>query len=34
MLLAADTLGHTQNGNNNAYCQDSEISWLKWDLDK
>jgi len=33
MLLAADTLGHTQNGNNNAYCQDGEISWLKWNLD-
>jgi len=25
-------IGHTQNGNNNAYCQDNEISWLKWDL--
>jgi glycogen operon protein len=32
MLLAGDELGHTQNGNNNAYCQDNEISWLDWDL--
>jgi len=31
MLLAGDEIGHTQNGNNNAYCQDSEISWLDWD---
>jgi glycogen operon protein len=30
MLLAGDELGHTQRGNNNAYCQDNEISWLKW----
>jgi isoamylase len=28
MLLAGDELGHTQFGNNNAYCQDNEISWL------
>jgi glycogen operon protein len=34
MLLAGDEIGHTQNGNNNAYCQDNEISWLDWDLDK
>jgi glycogen operon protein len=32
MLLGGDELGHTQNGNNNAYCQDNEISWLHWDL--
>jgi glycogen operon protein len=31
MLLAGDAIGHTQNGNNNAYCQDNEISWLDWD---
>ncbi|MFN8639969.1 MAG: glycogen debranching protein GlgX [Dehalococcoidia bacterium] len=30
MLLAGDELGHTQNGNNNAYCQDNELSWLDW----
>jgi glycogen operon protein len=33
MLAAGDELGRTQGGNNNAYCQDSEISWLDWDLD-
>jgi len=32
MLLAGDELGHTQHGNNNAYCQDNETSWLSWDL--
>ncbi len=32
MLLAGDELGHTQRGNNNAYCQDNEISWLDWNL--
>ncbi|GAM75853.1 glycogen debranching enzyme [Vibrio ishigakensis] len=31
-ILTADVLSHTQWGNNNAYCQDNEISWLKWDL--
>ena len=30
MFLAGDAIGHTQNGNNNAYCQDNEISWLDW----
>ncbi|MBM3357641.1 MAG: glycogen debranching protein GlgX [Betaproteobacteria bacterium] len=30
MLLAGDELGRTQNGNNNAYCQDSEVSWVNW----
>jgi glycogen operon protein len=32
MLLAGDEFGRTQKGNNNAYCQDSEISWLDWTL--
>jgi len=30
MLLAGDELGRTQQGNNNAYCQDNEISWVNW----
>ena len=30
MLLAGDELGHSQGGNNNAYCQDNEITWLDW----
>jgi isoamylase len=30
MLLAGDEVGRTQHGNNNAYCQDNEISWLDW----
>jgi glycogen operon protein len=33
-LLAADACSHTQKGNNNAYCQDSDISWVNWKLDK
>ncbi len=33
MLAAGDELGRTQQGNNNAYCQDNEISWLNWELD-
>jgi isoamylase len=32
MLLGGDELGRTQRGNNNAYCQDNEISWLDWNL--
>ena len=32
MLLAGDEFGRTQNGNNNAYCQDNEISWFNWDF--
>jgi glycogen operon protein len=32
MLLAGDESGRTQSGNNNAYCQDNEISWFDWDL--
>ncbi|MFI5323602.1 MAG: glycogen debranching protein GlgX [Thermodesulfobacteriota bacterium] len=34
MLLAGDEIGRTQKGNNNAYCQDNEISWIDWNLDK
>jgi glycogen operon protein len=33
MLLGGDEIGRTQGGNNNAYCQDNEISWIDWDLD-
>ncbi|MEV5386407.1 glycogen debranching protein GlgX [Streptomyces sp. NPDC052721] len=32
MLCHGDELGRTQRGNNNAYCQDNEISWVDWDL--
>jgi len=32
MLLGGDERGRTQGGNNNAYCQDNEISWLRWEL--
>jgi len=32
MVLAGDEFGRTQHGNNNAYCQDSEISWVDWNL--
>ena len=32
MLLAGDEFARTQNGNNNAYCQDNEISWVDWDI--
>ena len=32
MLRAGDEIGLTQLGNNNGYCQDSELSWLDWDL--
>ncbi|HEV9035854.1 MAG TPA: glycogen debranching protein GlgX, partial [Puia sp.] len=31
MLLAGDEMGHTQQGNNNAYCQDNNISWIDWE---
>ena len=31
MLLAGDEVGRTQRGNNNAYCQDNEVSWFDWD---
>jgi glycogen operon protein len=30
MLLAGDEMGRTQQGNNNAYCQDNQISWVDW----
>jgi isoamylase len=33
MLLAGDECMRTQRGNNNAYCQDNEISWMDWDID-
>jgi glycogen operon protein len=33
MLVAGDELGRTQQGNNNPYCHDSDLSWLEWGLD-
>jgi glycogen operon protein len=33
MLCGGDELGHSQNGNNNAYCQDNELTWFDWELD-
>jgi glycogen operon protein len=33
MITAGDEIGRTQNGNNNAYCQDNETSWVDWPLD-
>ncbi|CAM5610712.1 Glycogen debranching enzyme GlgX OS=Streptomyces alboniger OX=132473 GN=glgX PE=3 SV=1 [Streptomyces alboniger] len=33
MIAHGDELGRTQRGNNNAYCQDGELSWVNWDLD-
>jgi isoamylase len=32
MMLAGDEFARTQNGNNNAYCQDNEISWIDWNI--
>ncbi|GAA1372369.1 glycogen debranching protein GlgX [Streptomyces beijiangensis] len=32
MLVAGDEMGRTQGGNNNAYCQDNEVSWIDWSL--
>jgi isoamylase len=32
MIAAGDEMSRTQQGNNNAYCQDNELSWLNWDL--
>jgi glycogen operon protein len=32
MLVAGDEMGRTQQGNNNAYCQDNEVSWVSWNL--
>ena len=34
MLLAGDEMGRTQQGNNNAYCQDNDVSWVDWQLDQ
>ncbi len=34
MITGGDEMGRTQGGNNNAYCQDNEISWLDWELDE
>jgi glycogen operon protein len=34
MVLAGDEFGRTQQGNNNAWCQDNELSWLNWDIDE
>ena len=34
MLLAGDEIGNSQEGNNNPYCQDNEISWVDWNLNK
>ena len=34
MLLGGDEIARTQRGNNNAYCQDNEISWIDWGLDE
>ncbi|WP_339411349.1 glycogen debranching protein GlgX [Pseudomonas sp. EA_35y_Pfl2_R5] len=34
MLLAGDEFGRTQHGNNNAYCQDNELSWVDWNIDE
>ena len=34
MICGGDEMGRTQGGNNNAYCQDNEISWLDWELDE
>ena len=33
MILGGDEFARTQSGNNNAYCQDNEISWFNWDHD-
>ena len=32
MICGGDELSHTQKGNNNAYCQDNELTWLNWEL--
>jgi isoamylase len=34
MLVAGDEFARTQGGNNNAYCQDNEISWLNWNIEE
>jgi glycogen operon protein len=33
MILGGDELSHSQEGNNNTYCQDNELTWLNWELD-
>ena len=33
MILGGDEISRTQNGNNNAYCQDNETTWVDWRLD-
>ena len=34
MILHGDEMGRTQDGNNNVYCQDNELSWVDWELDQ
>ncbi len=34
MISGGDEVGRTQKGNNNAYCQDNEISWTNWDFNE
>lgn len=34
MILAGDEIGHSNQGNNNVYCQDNELAWLNWDLNE
>jgi isoamylase len=34
MITGGDEVGRTQNGNNNGFCQDNELSWFNWDLDE
>ena len=34
MIFGGDELSHSQNGNNNTYCQDNELTWLDWNLDE
>ncbi len=34
MILHGDEIGRTQDGNNNSYCQDNELSWVDWDIDE
>ena len=34
MICGGDEIGRTQRGNNNAYCQDNELSWYDWKLDR
>jgi glycogen operon protein len=34
MILSGDEFGHSQGGNNNAYCQDNTVSWLDWEWDQ